>query len=200
MTFELSSPAHDSSFPLAWPVMPGARGLLIVPQGAPRRSDRLAIYENADLPLADAVSGAAAKRCTPDLTRGERNRNPGNIERNDWALQGLAIDRSLDDEFCVFTDVLYGVRALATVLLAYQRVHGLKTVREIIRRWAVAKRTYGDSSASVCAARVGCGPDAELDLEHAAVLIALVRAIIQHENGRVACRGVIADAVRLALA
>jgi hypothetical protein len=137
---------------------------------------------------------------SPDLTRGERNRNPGNIERDDRPWQGLAIDRSLDAEFCVFTDVLYGVRALAKVLLAFQRVHGLKTVREIIRRWAAAKQTYSASSVSVCAARVGCGPDAELDLEHAAVLIALVRAIIQHENGRVACRDVIADAVRLALA
>jgi hypothetical protein len=198
MTFELSSPAHDSSFPLAWPALP-------------HRDNRSAISENADLALADAVSGAAdegteaspyvvSKRWTPELTRGERNRNPGNIERNDWAWQGLAVDRSLDEEFCVFTDVLYGVRALAKVLLAYQRVHGLKTVRAIIRRWAAPRQPYSDLSASVCASRVGCGPDAELDLEHAAVLVALVRAIIQHENGRVACRGVIADAVRLALA
>jgi len=133
-------------------------------------------------------------------TRGERNRNPGNIELDGLPWQGLATDCSLDDTFCVFTDVLYGVRALASVLLSYQRVHGLKTVRQIVHRWAMSKHPYIDLSASVFAARVGCSPDADLDLEHPAALSAVVRAIIQHENGRVTCRHVITDAVRLALA
>ena len=141
-----------------------------------------------------------SKECTTGPTRGERNRNPANIERDDTPWQGLATDRSLDDRFCVFTDLLYGVRALATMLLTYQRVHGLKTVRQIIQRWAVPKQTYTAASASVCASRVGCSPDAELDLETPAVLSALVRAIIQHEKGNATCRGVVADAVRLALA
>jgi hypothetical protein len=169
------------------------------------------MYDNSDLAFVDAVSRAidvstdacpylASNRCPPGATRGERNRNPGYIERDGSQWQGLVNDRALDDRFCVFTDVLYGVRALASVLLTYQRVHGLKTVREIIHRWAVSKRSYTPASASVFAARVGCGPDAELDLEHPAVLSAVVRAIIQHENGRVTCRHVITDAVRLALA
>src|SRR5471032_760738 len=84
-------------------------------------------------------------------TRGERNRNPGNIERDGSPWQGLASDRSLDDKFCVFTDVLYGVRALANVLLTYQRVYGLKTLREIINRWAASKHSHTDTSASVFA-------------------------------------------------
>jgi hypothetical protein len=133
-------------------------------------------------------------------TRGEQNRNPGNIEHDGTQWQGLANDCSLDDKLCVFTDVLYGVRAVANVLLSYQRVHGLKTVRQIIDRWAMSKPSYTDSSASFFASRVGCSPDADLELEHPAVLSAMVRAIIQHENGRVTCRHVITDAVRLALA
>jgi hypothetical protein len=136
---------------------------------------------------------------TTEPTRGERNRNPGNIERDASLWQGLATNCLLDDKFCIFTDVLYGVRALANVLLTYQRVEGLKTVRQIIHRWATPRHTYTPSSASVFASRVGCSPDADLDLEHSVMLRAVVRAIIHHENGRVTCRHVIADAVRLAL-
>jgi hypothetical protein len=169
------------------------------------------MYNTSELALVDAASRAidvarepcpylVAKPCANGPTRGERNRNPANIERDDTPWQGLVPDRSLDDRFCVFTDLVYGVRALATTLLTYQRVHGLKTVRQIIERWAVPKQTFTASSASVCASRVGCSPDAELDLEHPAMLSALVRAIIQHENGNATCRGVVADAVRLALA
>jgi hypothetical protein len=171
----------------------------------------MSMYNSSELALVGAASRAinestepcpflVSKQCTTGPTRGERNRNPANIERDDTQWQGLATDHSLDDRFCVFTDLLYGVRALATVLLTYQRVHGLKTSRQIIHRWAAAKHTYTASSASVFASRVGCNPDAELDLEHPAVLSAVIRAIIKHENGRVTCRGVIADAVRLALA
>jgi hypothetical protein len=133
-------------------------------------------------------------------TRGERNRNPGNVERSDTAWQGLAPDASPDDRYCVFTDVLYGVRVLAKVLLGYQRAHGLRTLREIVRHWAASRQADGDSYVRHCASRVGCNPDVPLELEHAVVLAALVRAVIQYENGRVACRSVINEAVRLALA
>jgi hypothetical protein len=167
--------------------------------------------EHPERELIDTISRASddstkpcphliAKPATTAPTRGERNRNPGNIERDGSTWQGLATDCALDDRFCVFTDVLYGVRALANVLLTYQRAHGLKTLREIVDRWAASKHSCTDLSASVFASRVGCSPDAALDLEHPAMLGAVVRAIIQHENGRVTCRHVITDGVRLALA
>jgi hypothetical protein len=141
-----------------------------------------------------------ARRRADNPTRGERNRNPGNIKRNGTAWKGLVLDHSSDDDLCVFSDILYGVRALATMLLAYQRTHGLKTLRQIVHHWAETKHVDTASYVSLCAARVGCAPDAEIDLEHQAILTALVRAIIQRENGRVACRDVIPEAVRLALA
>ena len=169
------------------------------------------MYQDFDREMIDTISRASdeslepcpyrvPKPWTTGPTRGERNRNPGNIERDGSLWQGLSTDCSFEDKFCVFTDVFYGVRALANVLLAYQRVDGLKTLREIINRWAMPKDTYTASSASVFASRVGCGPDADFDLEHPMMLSAVVRAIIQHENGRVMCRHVITDAVRLALA
>jgi hypothetical protein len=151
----------------------------------------------------DRIAGSLPQITRPrvnDLTRGERNRNPGNIKRNGTAWQGLELDHSSDDDFCVFTDILYGVRALAKTLLSYQRTHGLKTLREIVHYWAETKHVDTTPYVSICAALVGYAPDAEIDLEHQAILTALVRAIIQRENGRVTCRDVVPEAVRLALA
>jgi hypothetical protein len=150
-------------------------------------------------PFADFPHPVMRRRAAA-LTPGERNRNPGNIRRNGTAWQGLVPDHASDDDLCVFTDDLYGVRALARMLLSYQRTHGLKTLRQIVRHWAETKHVDATSYASLCASRVGCAPDAEIDLEHYAVLSALVRAIIHCENGRVACRNVVPEAVRLALA
>ena len=64
--------------------------------------------------------------------RGIRNNNPGNLRQgDDW--QGLA-DPQIDKEFCVFQSSLWGIRALARVLLNYQRKHQLHTVTQIISR------------------------------------------------------------------
>ena len=151
----------------------------------------------------DRVAGSpspTAQRRVGELTRGERNRNPGNIRRNGTAWQGLVLDHPSDDEFCVFTDILFGIRALAKTLLSYQRTHGSKTLRQIVHQWAETRHVDTAPYVSICTARVGCAPDAEIDLEHQAILTALVRAIIQHENGRVSCRDIVPEAVRLALA
>ena len=67
-------------------------------------------------------------------TRGIRNNNPANIRRGcKW--QGLAKTQT-DREFCQFTTMTWGVRALLVTLRTYVRKHHLHTVREIITRWA----------------------------------------------------------------
>jgi hypothetical protein len=114
-------------------------------------------------------------------SRGIRNNNPGNLDKgSDW--QGLAADQT-DERFCVFIAPVWGIRALAKVLLAYYAKHHLATVREIIRRWAPP--TENDSGAYVAAVsnRMGVNPDALLKLTERKFLKPLVEAIIQHENG-----------------
>jgi hypothetical protein len=69
-------------------------------------------------------------------TRGLRNNNPGNIDRNTIKWQGMADDQSSDPRFVVFKAPVFGIRALAKTLLAYQNQHGCKTIRQIINRWA----------------------------------------------------------------
>ena len=116
--------------------------------------------------------------------RGIRLNNPGNIDRTGDKWQGMAADQSGDSRFVVFVAPHWGIRALAKVLLSYQRKHGLKTVRGIINRWAppVENDTgaYVDQVAKVC----GVEPDDTIDIQNKVVLRAMVTAIIQHENGQ----------------
>jgi hypothetical protein len=67
-------------------------------------------------------------------TRGIRNNNPANIRRGcNW--KGLA-ERQTDKEFCQFTTMTWGVRALLVTLRTYVKKYNLHTIREIITRWA----------------------------------------------------------------
>lgn len=67
-------------------------------------------------------------------TRGIRNNNPANIRRGcKW--KGLT-EKQTDKEFCQFTTMTWGVRALLVTLRTYVKKYNLHTVREIITRWA----------------------------------------------------------------
>lgn len=67
-------------------------------------------------------------------TRGIRNNNPANIRRGcNW--KGL-VNTPTDKEFCQFTSMTWGVRALLVTLRTYVVKYHLHTVREIITRWA----------------------------------------------------------------
>lgn len=67
-------------------------------------------------------------------TRGIRNNNPANIRLGcNW--KGLA-EKQTDKEFCQFTTMTWGVRALLVTLRTYVVKYHLHTVREIITRWA----------------------------------------------------------------
>ena len=67
--------------------------------------------------------------------RGLRNRNPLNIRRSADLWQGLA-ERQPDPEFFTFRSMAYGYRAAFIMLRTYCHKYRLRTVKEIIRRWA----------------------------------------------------------------
>lgn len=68
--------------------------------------------------------------------RGIRNNNPANIRLGcNW--KGLA-EKQTDKEFCQFTTMTWGVRALLVTLRTYVIKHHLHTIRAIITRWAPA--------------------------------------------------------------
>lgn len=114
--------------------------------------------------------------------RGIRNNNPGNIERNSIRWNGMALEQT-DPRFVVFTRPEYGIRALAKVLLTYQRRYGLDTVAKIIGRWAPPVENDTGAYAQHVAAQVGVGVYDRIDLSNGMVLTGLITAIIAHENG-----------------
>lgn len=119
-------------------------------------------------------------------TRGERNNNPGNIERDATRWQGMSRDQSGDARFVVFKTPEDGIRALAKVILSYCNQHGLNTVRGIINRWAPPVENDTGAYVKHVAERLSVGPDAMIDPTKPEVMEMLVSAIISHENGRVA--------------
>lgn len=117
------------------------------------------------------------------LPRGIRNNNPGNIEKGDpW--QGLAKDQSGDSRFAVFESPKWGIRALARLLITYQDKHGLRTIRQIINRWAPPVENDTLAYAKAVAAQVGRDIDDPVDVHRYEHAEPIVRAIIQHENGQ----------------
>lgn len=117
-------------------------------------------------------------------TRGIRNNNPGNIDRNATKWQGMADDQSGDPRFIIFKAPEWGIRAIARLLLTYQNQHKLRTVRKLINRWAPPVENDTDAYVEAVARKVGVDPDERIEIDDCAVMLPLVKAIITHENGR----------------
>ncbi|WP_250655058.1 hypothetical protein [Alkalimarinus coralli] len=116
------------------------------------------------------------------LPRGIRNNNPGNIENNGIAWNGLS-DTQTDSRFYQFNDARYGIRAIARIIKTYSSKYGLNTVRGIINRWAPPHENDTGAYVDHVAAVVGVDPDQLVDVHNETVMTALVTTIIQHENG-----------------
>ena len=115
------------------------------------------------------------------IPRGIRNHNPGNIRHGDkW--QGLSEEQT-DSSFCVFEAPEYGIRALAKILLNYERKYGLNTVRKIINRYAPEVENDTASYVLSVAGQLGVAADEVIDVADTAVMLVLIKAIIRHENG-----------------
>jgi hypothetical protein len=126
----------------------------------------------------------SASNFMANLTRGERNNNPGNIRKSATVWQGQAPAQS-DPAFVVFTDPVSGIRALAKTLLNYQKLYGLNTITQIISRWAPPTENNTGAYISAVADSMGANGNDELNLNDPQTLESLTAAIIQHENGRI---------------
>lgn len=118
------------------------------------------------------------------MTRGEKNCNPGNIERNATKWRGMAPNQT-DARFVVYTDPVDGIRAIGIVVLSYYRRHKLKTVRGIINRWAPPVENDSNSYVTAVCKQCSVDPDDTIKVDNPDALESLIRAIIHHENGRV---------------
>lgn len=123
------------------------------------------------------------------VARGIANNNPGNIRRvsgQTWKgeLPFTAGDPRYDQTFEQFISPVWGLRAMAKLLLKYQRKYGCDTVRKIISRWAPPNENETESYILQCADQMGVGADTpitlSLDTKRFAILIS---AIVKRENG-----------------
>lgn len=114
-------------------------------------------------------------------SRGIRNNNPGNIKATCVKWQGLA-DVQDDPTFFVFSDMVYGCRALLRLLRTYHEIRGCYSVRSIIDRYAPPEENDTESYINHVAQKCNVHPDAHLELTKENHLI-LAKAIAKHENG-----------------
>ena len=118
-----------------------------------------------------------------NLPRGIRNNNPGNIKNNPnnrWV--GLSPCQN-DKDFCVFISAKYGIRALSIILRNYQSRYGLKTVKDIINRYAPTIENNTNSYVKSVCQFLEITDTTTIDIGEECVMLCLLKAIIRHENG-----------------
>lgn len=121
------------------------------------------------------------------MSRGLRNRNPGNIRRSGVRYKGECA-RSTDGEFRQFESVEWGYRAMFVLLHTYSRRHGCRTLRDMISRYAPPSENDTEAYIRRVADISRVGPDAAIDTLDCGTMIVVVAAMSEVENGVKAVR------------
>lgn len=111
--------------------------------------------------------------------RGIRNNNPGNIRHSRDRWQGMA-EKQTDAEFVQFTAPEWGIRAMAIILRNYRDRHRLRTLAEMLARWAPPNENNTDAYIESVAKRSGV---AAQQVVRDADFPRIIAAMIHHENG-----------------
>lgn len=135
---------------------------------------------------------------------GIRLNNPGNLEQGQpW--KGLA-EKQLHSRFCTFVSPVFGIRAMARVLIGYQTRHDLRTLDQIIAKYAPKYNNNGTrendtaSYINFVAKSTGFSRAETLDLTDADTLAKLIPAMIRMEQGSMPyTKEEIAEAIRMAM-
>ena len=91
---------------------------------------------------------------------------------------------SRDEAFETFDTPEHGIRAGVKLLLTYFHKYGLKTIREIISRFAPPSENDTESYIAHVSLETGIPDDEALDLDDPYILAAVAMAIIKHEQGK----------------
>lgn len=116
------------------------------------------------------------------LPRGLRNNNPGNIRRNNDVFQGEKT--SSDREFKQFKLMAYGYRAIFKILSNYGRNYHLKTIRQMIGRWAPENENDTGAYVKAVSDYAGIPADDPIDINDREQMIRIVAGMSKVENGR----------------
>lgn len=141
-------------------------------------------WKGAKFAWGEVVAGAPSD--TPaaggkSLPRGIRNNNPGNL--NFAGQAGATKEGGPNGRFAVFGSMQQGVAALVRQIGLYVG-RGKNTVRSILETYAPSTENNTGAYIAAVANALGIGPDDPLDPSNASQVKGLVRAIVDHENGR----------------
>lgn len=114
------------------------------------------------------------------VARGIRNNNPGNIRKGiKWLGR---VEPGKDASFIEFQSMPYGIRALYIDLINKHK-SGLKTVRDIIYRYAPPSENLTDAYVASVAKEVGIPANAIFEPK-ASMFKKFAAAVARHENGK----------------
>ena len=116
-----------------------------------------------------------------DKARGLRNCNPGNIRRSSDHFQGEV--KSNDREFKQFETMAHGYRAMMRILQNYQKRYQLRTIEQIIGRWAPHSENDTEAYVASVESYTGIPRDREINIDDKETLCKLVAAMSRVENG-----------------
>ena len=119
------------------------------------------------------------------MSRGLDNNNPGNIRRSKTNYKG-ELHPSKDPAFKQFSTIEWGYRAMFILLDAYQRLHGLNTLRGMISRYAPPSENHTEAYIRTVSDLTGILPDEPINTRERSTMVPLVAAMSKVENGVVA--------------
>lgn len=117
------------------------------------------------------------------MSRGLRNNNPGNIEKNSTKWQGLSRDQT-DSRFFVFDDIAYGYRAMFRTLRTYKEKHGMNTIEQMINRWAPPIENNTSAYVRAVEKASGISKDTEVNVYDKDLMCKIVAEMSRVENGK----------------
>jgi hypothetical protein len=117
------------------------------------------------------------------MSRGLKNCNPGNIRISATKYLG-EVQPSQDRAFKQFIEMRYGYRAIFVLLYTYQKNYGLKTISQMLYRYAPpADSNNTDGYIRRVSKDSGVDATAEITATNKDVMIPIVAAISAVENG-----------------
>lgn len=119
----------------------------------------------------------------PNLPRGLRNNNPGNLVQTNIPWKGkVALNENTDSRFEQFYELRYGIRALMRdVISDYSK--GLNSVTSLITEFAPHFENNTSAYINTVASMIGFDSNAIIPSLNKQRLIAICKAIVFVENG-----------------
>lgn len=116
------------------------------------------------------------------MSRGYRNFNPGNIRQSDVAYTG-EVEPSKDPAFKQFRTMSHGYRAMFVLLHTYSVKYHLKTLREMIERYAPPVENDTTEYVNFVSSRAKVADISTVDTMNECQMIPIVAAMARVENG-----------------